>query len=62
MAKIVPPTERECLHCERQDVWDEESETWVAAEVAGEKRRGIPHCVHEWDVTGTHNPIDESGE
>ncbi|SDJ51370.1 hypothetical protein SAMN05216226_104171 [Halovenus aranensis] len=56
MSTIAPPTERECLRCGRIETWDEDRTSWVAATVDGETRRGRPHCVHEWDITGNYNP------
>lgn len=60
MSSIVPPTERTCLRCGRQDFWDESRETWVAASDDGEPLRGTAHCVHEWDITGNYNPIADT--
>lgn len=57
MTDIQPPTERQCLRCGRVDVWDDQQETWVAAELDGEKQTGRPHCLHEWDITGNYNPF-----
>jgi hypothetical protein len=59
MVEVVPPTERECLRCGRRDVWSGEETTWVAAEVDGEHRVGTPHCLHDWDINGSYNPIAE---
>jgi hypothetical protein len=53
METVSPPDERRCERCGRVERWDEEQETWVAAETDG-----TPHCVHEWDITGTYNPLD----
>lgn len=58
METIIPPRERRCERCGRHDVWDETTQTWVAAEVDGEPQRGRPHCLHEWDINGTYNPIE----
>ncbi len=58
MARLVPPTERVCERCGRRDVWDEDSETWVAAREDGQPLVGEPHCVHEWDINGTYNPFE----
>lgn len=60
MATIVPPQERSCERCGRQEVWDEEQITWVATEVDGERKVGRPHCLHEWDVSGSYNPVKEA--
>lgn len=60
MVTIQPPTERVCERCGRTDLWDEETQTFVAATVDGEKKRGHPHCLHEWDINGEYNPLQES--
>ena len=60
MVTIVPPSERTCERCGRTEVWDEDEQTFVAARVDGEKRRGKPHCLHEWDINGEYNPLQES--
>jgi hypothetical protein len=54
---IEPPTERECERCGRQDEWDDDEGTWVIVESDGEKVAGSPYCLHEWDITGTYNPL-----
>lgn len=59
MTTLVPPTERVCERCGRRDVWDEDKETWVAADSENESELGNPHCVHEWDINGTFNPFAE---
>lgn len=58
MTTIVPPVRRTCERCGRVERWDDDRPAWVAATVDGEKRRGEPHCVHEWDITGTYNPLE----
>jgi hypothetical protein len=55
--RIVPPRERTCTRCGRQDVWDAETENWIIEQVDGERQAGRPHCVHEWDINGTYNPV-----
>ena len=55
--RLNPPTERRCLRCGREDVWDPDRESWVIREVDDEKRAGDRFCLHEWDITGTHRPI-----
>jgi len=60
MTDITPPTERECERCGRRERWDDSRETFVAAEADGELRQGKPHCLHEWDINGTYNPLQES--
>lgn len=57
MTSIVPPRERTCENCGRHDVWDDEMENWVIAEVDGERQVGNPNCIHEWDINGAYNPV-----
>jgi len=59
MASVVPPRERTCERCGRKDVWDDEAGTWVAAVEDGTRRIGSPHCLHEWDINGSYNPLEE---
>jgi len=54
MATIVPPTERTCERCGREDVWDGDVESWVIDGAPGD-----PHCLHEWDINGSYNPVGE---
>jgi hypothetical protein len=54
MNTIHPPTDRTCERCEREEVWDEDRETWVSPPDGDE---GIPHCLHEWDINGTYSPV-----
>jgi len=61
-ATIDPPSERECELCGRRDVWDEAEGNWTIEVVDGERRSGNPHCLHEWDINGQYNPIDEPRE
>ena len=56
MAELKPPTERQCLRCGRRDVWDEKSGNWA---IKSEGEAGKPFCIHEWDINGTYNPIEE---
>ena len=58
MTAIISPKERECERCGRRDVWDKSLNTWAIVEIGGEKQFGNPHCLHEWDINGTFNPID----
>jgi hypothetical protein len=53
-ATIVPPAERTCERCGRQDRWDDGSVNWVIDGAAGSA-----HCIHEWDINGTYNPVRE---
>lgn len=48
---LVPPQERECVLCGRQDVWSDEGTNWRIA------REGDAHCIHEWDINGTYTPF-----
>lgn len=59
MVTVTPPDERECERCGRHEVWDDDRETWVVADVDDEEAVGTVHCVHEWDVNGTYSPIAE---
>lgn len=58
MAEVIPPNERVCERCGREDVWDGDAESWVIVTEDGEKHDGNPHCLHEWDINGTYNPIE----
>jgi hypothetical protein len=42
------------------EVWSETEQTFVAGTVDGEKRRGEPHCLHEWDINGEYNPLQDT--
>lgn len=57
MTEVVPPTKRTCERCGRVATWDSDSQTWVATVEDGEKKRGKPHCLHEWDISGNYNPL-----
>lgn len=54
MATIVPPRERTCERCGREDVWDDETENWVVDDAPGD-----PFCLHDWDINGAYNPVSE---
>jgi len=58
MATLKPPKERVCERCGRQDIWDDDAVTWVAATEDGQRQVGEPHCVHEWDISGNYNPFE----
>ncbi|WP_255149696.1 HEWD family protein [Halorarius halobius] len=60
MVRIVPPSERSCELCGRTDVWDDDAENWVIAVEDGNRQVGSPTCVHEWDINGRYNPVQES--
>ena len=58
MDRIVTPEERTCERCGRQDVWDEETGSWqIVRDEDGTVVAGRPDCIHEWDITGSFNPI-----
>jgi hypothetical protein len=59
MTTIVPPKERECERCGRTDTWDDDSGTWTVVEEDGDRLTGDPYCLHEWDINGTYNPLEE---
>ncbi|ERG89063.1 MAG: hypothetical protein J07HX5_01215 [halophilic archaeon J07HX5] len=52
---VVPPTRRSCERCGRKELWHEDRATWTAAD----NRSGLAYCLHEWDITGTYNPLVE---
>lgn len=58
MVEVVPPRERHCERCGRHEVWDAGSGSWVLAEDETEDP-GTPHCLHDWNINGTYNPISE---
>ena len=60
MVTINPPTERSCERCGRRERWDEQKQTFVTREENGRVERGEPHCLHEWDINGKYNPLQES--
>jgi hypothetical protein len=53
MVEIRAPKERTCTECGRQEVFDEDDESWRVAD----DEVGDVYCVHAWDVTGTFTPI-----
>lgn len=58
MDTVVPPKERECERCGRRDVWDDDRDAWtIATDEDGERQSGTPHCLHEWNINGTYNPL-----
>ena len=59
MIAISAPHERECERCGRRDEWDETKKSWTIAVEDGDKQFGNPHCLHEWDINGTFNPLTE---
>jgi len=61
MTTVQPPEERRCELCGRVERWDGEAESWRIATEDGDRQVGDPHCIHEWDITGSYNPIDSTG-
>ena len=58
-AQVRAPTARVCERCERAEYWDEDLEAWQISREDGDKQVGNPHCLHEWDINGTFNPVVE---
>jgi hypothetical protein len=56
---LNPPERRTCTRCGREDIWDEGVGGWTIRVIDGEKRSGDLFCMHEWDITGSHTPIEE---
>ncbi len=52
-ADLVPPRERECVQCGRQEAWNEGAATWM---IDGDAV-GRVYCVHEWDINGEYSPF-----
>ena len=48
------PEERTCEACGRHEVVDEAAGSWHVGDAVGEV-----YCIHDWDVTGTFNPVVE---
>lgn len=55
-ADIKAPTERVCERCGRRERWDDEREAWQLE--TEDEEIGSPHCIHEWDINGSFQPID----
>ena len=53
------PTDRVCERCGREERWEESLDAWQLVRVDDEPLAGNPHCIHEWDITGTFNPVEE---
>lgn len=59
MSGIIPPKERVCERCGRRDVWDDDRGAWtIVTDEDGERKSGSPHCLHDWDINGTYNPLE----
>ncbi|SEQ32165.1 HEWD family protein [Natrinema salaciae] len=57
-AQVRKPTARICEACGRGEQWDDDLEAWQIARDGDRKQVGNPHCIHEWDITGTFKPVD----
>ena len=57
-ATVRTPRSRTCEQCGRAERWDEDVDAWQLQVEDGEKLAGNPHCIHEWDINGTFNPLD----
>ena len=51
-ATIIPPQERVCELCGREERWDEEATGWRIT-----NEPGNVYCIHEWDINGTYTPL-----
>ncbi|MFP8954147.1 HEWD family protein [Natrialbaceae archaeon A-arb3/5] len=60
--QVRAPTERICERCGRAEYWDSDLEAWQIDSEDGEKQVGSPHCLHEWDINGTFNPVSGPDE
>ncbi|WP_049896629.1 HEWD family protein [Natrialba chahannaoensis] len=56
-AQLRKPTARVCESCGRAEHWDNDLGAWQIARTDGTKQVGSPHCLHEWDINGTFNPV-----
>ncbi|MFB6129194.1 MAG: HEWD family protein [Salinigranum sp.] len=52
------PKKRVCELCGREEVWDDEADSWQVKVVDGDPRVGSPFCIHEWDINGTFVPFE----
>ncbi|ELY38252.1 HEWD family protein [Natronorubrum tibetense] len=57
---VRTPTARVCERCGRAEHWDTNVDAWQLVREDGEKQVGSPHCLHEWDINGTFNPVVEN--
>ncbi len=57
-AELKTPTVRVCEQCGREERWDDGAGSWRIARRDGRKETGRPHCIHEWDINGTFNPLN----
>lgn len=59
METVTPPARRRCVRCNRTEVWSDQQRTWVVQNPGADTDDGTPYCVHEWDITGSYNPLGE---
>ena len=54
------PKKRVCERCGREEVWNEELETWRIRVIDDDPRVGSAFCIHEWDINGTFVPFESA--
>lgn len=59
MEAVTPPDRRVCVRCKRTETWSEQQRTWVVQSDEQDPNEGAQYCVHEWDITGSYNPLGE---
>jgi hypothetical protein len=59
-SSVQPPERRRCERCDRVECWDEGTDSWRIEREDGTRQVGDPHCIHEWDITGSYNPFASS--
>mgnify|MGYP006284695493 CR=1 FL=1 len=57
---IRKPRSRSCELCGRQEVWSDQQGSWQIVTEDGQRAVGNPHCIHEWDITGSFTPIERT--
>lgn len=57
---IRKPRSRTCNRCGREETWDDERGSWQIVVEDGERKVGNPHCIHEWNITGSFTPIERT--
>jgi hypothetical protein len=63
MSDVIAPKERHCERCGRRDIWDSDVDEWrIATDEDGARQTGQAHCLHEWDINGTFNPVRSRGQ
>lgn len=53
--QIEPPQRRQCERCGRTERWDDSTLCWQV----DDGQVGRSHCIHEWDITGSYDPLSE---